>query len=229
MATKESLMRGETIARFIDHTLLKATASPKEISHLCSEAQEFGFFSVCLPSCYVAMARDALKGSSVKICTVAGFPLGNSSTEAKVTETKTAIAQGAQEVDMVLNIGQLKAGLTQSVKTDIEKVVQAAGDAKVKVILETCYLDNNEVMKACELSAHAGAAFVKTSTGFGTAGAKTEHVQLMRQVVGDKMGVKASGGIRDIETLMQMLEAGANRIGCSSGVEIIKGLKGNGY
>lgn len=229
MATKESLMRGETAAQMIDHTLLKATASPKEISRLCAEAREFGFFSVCIPSCYVPVAKEALKDSSVKVCTVVGFPLGNSSTETKVTETKTAIAQGADEIDMVLNVGHLKAGLTQSVKTDIEKVVEAAGDVTVKVILETCYLDNNEIMKACELSANAGAGFVKTSTGFGTAGAKVEHVQLMRQVVGDKVGVKASGGIRDMETLVKMVEAGANRIGCSSGVEIVKGLEGSGY
>lgn len=229
MATKENLMHSETAAAIIDHTLLAATASPREVSRLCSEAKEFGFFSVCIPSCYVSQARESLMDSSVKVCTVVGFPLGHSSTETKVTETQTAIVQGADEIDMVLNVGHLRAGLTQSVKTDIENVVEAAGNATVKVILETCYLNTNEIMKACELSANAGAGFVKTSTGFGTAGAKVEHVQLMRQVVGDKMGVKASGGIRDLSTLMKMVEAGANRIGCSSGVDIVKGLKGDGY
>lgn len=229
MATKESLMQSGAIAQLIDHTLLKATASPREISNLCNEAREFGFFSVCIPSCYVSAAKQAVVDSNVKVCTVVGFPLGNCSTESKVAETSHAVSQGADEIDMVLNVGQLKAGLTQSVKTDIERVVQAAQNRLVKVILETCYLDNNEIMKACELAANAGAAFVKTSTGFGTGGATAEDVRLMRQTVGDKVGVKASGGIRNMEALIQMVEAGANRIGCSSGVEIIKGLQGSGY
>ncbi len=226
MVNKVSLTRsGPELAKMIDHTLLKAEAGPEEITRLCEEAKEWGFFSVCVNPCYVTLAQELLLISDVKVCTVVGFPLGTNETQVKAFEAQCAVEQGAHEVDMVINIGALKAGNTNLVQADIGAVVSAAKGATVKVILETCLLSPDEIELACKLSLEAGAHFVKTSTGMNQRGALVEEVQLMRKTVGSKFGVKASGGIRDLNSLLAMVEAGANRIGSSSGIEILKALE----
>lgn len=212
------------IARMIDHTLLKPEATAAQIEKLCNEAKEYGFASVCVNPWHVPLASKLLEGSPVKVCTVIGFPLGANTSTIKAIEAREAVGNGASEVDMVINIGALKAGDLSTVKKDIEAVVGAVEEGViVKVIIETCLLTNEEKEQACRLAKEAGADFVKTSTGFSTGGATVEDVALMRRVVGESMGVKASGGVRDYETAVKMIEAGATRIGTSSGVTIVKG------
>ncbi len=214
----------KSIARLIDHTLLKPDATEQDIIKLCQEARQFSFASVCINPSYVPLAAKQLEGSPVKVCTVIGFPLGATTPTTKAIETRDAIANGANEIDMVINVGALKSANDDLVRRDIEAVVGAAkGQALVKVILETALLSKEEIVKACLLAKMAGADFVKTSTGFGPGGAKVEDVALMRQTVGSEMGVKASGGIRDLETAQAMVEAGATRIGASASVAIAKG------
>ncbi|SNX55251.1 deoxyribose-phosphate aldolase [Thermoanaerobacterium sp. RBIITD] len=214
------------IAKMIDHTLLKPDAKDVDIKKLCEEAKEYNFASVCINPCYVKYANDILENSSVKVCTVIGFPLGANTIKSKVFEAKDAILNGAQEIDMVLNVGKLKSGDYDYIKNEIETVTHEAKSMKniiVKVILETCYLNDDEKIKACEITVKAGADFVKTSTGFGSGGATIHDVQLMRKAVGDDFGVKASGGVRTAEVAREMIKAGANRIGTSSGIQIVKG------
>lgn len=213
------------IASYIDHTLLKPESTESQVVQLCKEAAEFKFASVCVNPTWVETAAAELTGSGVKVCTVIGFPLGASTPETKAFETADAISKGAGEIDMVLNVGALKSGNIDHVKKDIEAVVNAAkGKAIVKVILETCLLTDEEKITASQLSKEAGADFVKTSTGFSTGGATIEDVKLMRQTVGADLGVKASGGVRSLEDVEAMIEAGATRIGASSGVKIMQGL-----
>lgn len=210
------------LANYMDHTLLKPEATKEQIEKLCKEAKEYGFYSVCVNPIWVKEAAQQLKNSNVKVCTVIGFPLGATTPGVKAFETKNAIDNGASEVDMVIAIGKLKAGEYTAVREDIGAVVNAAkGKALVKVIIETCLLTEAEKVKACQLVVQAGADYVKTSTGFSTAGAKAEDVRLMRKTVGEDIGVKASGGIRDKETALKMIEAGASRIGASSSVAIV--------
>lgn len=212
-------------AQYIDHTLLKADASEEAIIELCKEAKTYSFASVCVNPTWVKEAAAQLSGTEVKVCTVIGFPLGASTSETKAFETKNAIQNGATEIDMVINIGALRDGKHEFVQQDIQAVVNAAADdAIVKVIIETSLLTNEEKRTACELAVVAGADFVKTSTGFSTGGATVEDVKLMRAVVGPEIGVKASGGVRNFEDMQQMIEAGATRIGASSGVQIMQGL-----
>ncbi|RRJ62485.1 deoxyribose-phosphate aldolase [Paenibacillus oralis] len=208
----------------IDHTLLKADASKAEITKLTEEAKKYSFASVCVNPVWVAYAAEQLSGTGVKVCTVIGFPLGASTSAVKAFETKDAIANGATEVDMVIHIGALKDGNNELVEKDIRAVVEAAaGKALVKVIIETSLLTDEEKIRACELAVKAGADFVKTSTGFSTGGATPEDVALMRRTVGERTGVKASGGVRSREDMLRMIEAGATRIGASSGVKIMEG------
>ncbi|NLW40661.1 MAG: deoxyribose-phosphate aldolase [Tissierellia bacterium] len=216
----------DNIASVIDHTLLKPETTEEMIIKLCKEAEEYGFYSVCVNPNYVSLASEILGDSDVKIATVVGFPLGANTKEVKAYETRKAIEDGAHEIDMVINIGALKSKDFSKVKEDIEAVVDAAGkEAIVKVIIETCLLTDEEKVKACELAMEAGAHFVKTSTGFSTGGATVEDVKLMKSVVGDKMEIKASGGIRDYQKAMAMIEAGASRIGASASVHIVEGEK----
>ena len=213
------------IARMIDHTLLKPDAVTSEIEALCKEAREYGFASVCINPCWVKLCTELLKDSEVKVCTVIGFPLGAASPETKAFETRQAIADGADEVDMVINIGALKDRDTGTVEHDIRAVTDAAvGKALVKVIIETSLLTDEEKRLACELAVKAGADFVKTSTGFSGGGATVRDIKLMREIVGPDIGVKASGGVRDKESALAMIEAGATRIGASAGVSIVNGL-----
>lgn len=213
--------------KYIDHTLLKADATQESIKELCRQAKEYDFMSVCINSSNIELAKEELKGTDVKICTVIGFPLGATTTESKVFETTDAIEKGADEVDMVLNIGALKSKNFDIVLRDISEVANAAHNKGkiLKVILETCLLEKDEIIKACQLSKEAGADFVKTSTGFSTGGAKEEDVALMRKTVGDLMGVKASGGIRTLEKARLMIENGATRLGVSAGVQIMEELE----
>jgi len=215
------------IAKYIDHTNLKAYTSKEDIIKLCEEAKKYNFYAVCVNPYRVKLAKKQLQGTNIKVATVIGFPLGATPTEVKVFEAKKALEDGADEVDMVLNIGALKDKDYKYVRNDIAEVVRIAHEkgAIVKVIIETCYLSDNEKEIACKLAMEAGADFVKTSTGFGTGGATIEDVKLMRKVVGDKLGVKAAGGIRTYEEALAMINAGANRIGTSSGVKIIEGAK----
>ncbi|WP_416197813.1 MAG: deoxyribose-phosphate aldolase [Sporanaerobacter sp.] len=216
----------KNIASMIDHTLLKPDATAEMIVDLCREAKEYNFFSVCVNPYYVKLAKDELKESSVKVATVIGFPLGSTPKEVKAFEALEAIKNGADELDMVINIGALKSKDYDTVKEDIKAVVDAAkGKALVKVIIETCLLNDEEKVKACEISEEAGADFVKTSTGFSTGGATVEDVKLMRKTVGDRLGVKASGGIRDYDTVKKMIEAGASRIGASASVKIVQSIE----
>ncbi|TZE81255.1 deoxyribose-phosphate aldolase [Calorimonas adulescens] len=212
----------------IDHTLLKPEASEADIKKLCDEAIGYRFHSVCVNPSYVGLARQCLENSGVKVCTVIGFPLGATTTRAKVSEAIDAVENGATELDMVLNIGMLKSKNYDRVLNDIKSVVGESKKLKegilVKVILETCLLAKDEKVKACELALEAGADFVKTSTGFSTGGATVEDIKLMRNTVGPNVGVKASGGIRDLKTAIEMIEAGATRIGASSSVKIINEL-----
>jgi deoxyribose-phosphate aldolase len=212
------------IARLIDHTLLRPEATEADIRKLCAEARQYGFASVCVNSYWVRLVASELAGSEVKVCAVVGFPLGAGATAAKVAETEEAVREGAQEIDMVLNIGELRGGNFAVVQDDIQAVVTAAhrGGALVKVILETALLDDHQKKAACALAKAAGAEFVKTSTGFSAQGATVRDVALMREAVGPEMGVKASGGIRTLEDFKSMVAAGATRIGTCSGVKIVE-------
>jgi deoxyribose-phosphate aldolase len=216
------------INRYIDHTLLKPEATRDQVKKLCEEAVTYDFFSVCLNPFYVPYAAQLLKGTNVQVCTVIGFPLGANETETKVFETKKAIADGATEIDMVLNIGALKNREFDIVEEDIKAVVSAAGKKTVKVIFETCLLSDEEKIKACELSARAGARFVKTSTGFSTGGATIADVKLMKANIPANMEVKASGGVRNLAAAKDFIESGATRLGTSSGVGIMNGLESEG-
>jgi len=213
------------VARMIDHTLLKPDTTPDEIKKLCDEARTYEFASVCINPCYVTMCRDLLKGTRVKVCTVIGFPLGSNTTEIKRAEAEQALKNGAQEIDMVINIGMLKQGNNQYVFDDINQVVLAAKkyNALCKVIIETALLTDEEKIKACLISKEAKADFVKTSTGFSKGGATAGDIALMKYVVGSTVGVKASGGIRTAEDAKLMIESGADRIGASASVKIVKG------
>ena len=208
--------------KYIDHTILKATASSTDVQKLCEEAIEHEFYSVCVNGCYVADAKHLLQGTDVKVAAVVGFPLGAMTTAAKVFEAKEAVENGAGEIDMVINIAKLKDGKFEFVENEIRQIKEAIGDNVLKVIIETCYLTDEEKVKACELSLAAKADFVKTSTGFGTGGATYEDVKLMKSVVGDDAKVKASGGVRDKETAQKYVDLGAERLGTSSGIEIVK-------
>ena len=217
------------MAKMIDHTLLKTTSTVEDIKRLCEEAKEYEFASVCINPIFVPMAAKLLSNTSVKVATVIGFPLGANTSETKAFETRNAIKNGAQEIDMVINMGAFKSNAFDLVKADIKAVVDATktagvtSDIIVKVIIETCYLTQEEIVTTCNIAKNAGADFVKTSTGYGIDGAKIEDVSLMRKTVGREIGVKASGGIRDYRQALAMLDAGANRIGTSSGVAIITG------
>ena len=217
------------MAKMIDHTFLKATGTVEDIKTLCNEAKEYEFASVCVHPVFVPLSAKLLSDTSVKVTTVIGFPLGANTSETKAFETRNAIKNGAQEIDMVMNISAFKSEAYDLVKSDIKAVVDATkstgvtSDIIVKVIIETCYLDDDEIVKACEIAKDAGADFVKTSTGFGTEGALVEDVSLMRKTVGRDIGVKASGGIKNFDQALDMLDAGANRIGASSGVAIVTG------
>lgn len=220
----EAFLQLGIAARWIDHTLLRPDARSADIEKLCREAVEHGFYSVCVQSGYVAKAKECLQDSNVKIAAVCGFPHGVQVTEAKVAEAARSADAGAEEIDMVLNIGALLDGEYDAVEQDIAAVVQAvAGRAAVKVIFETGYLNETQIEEACRRSVAAGAAFVKTSTGFGPGGATVAQIKLMRETVGDACGVKASGGVRDFEAMLAMVAAGANRIGTSSGIAIVSG------
>ena len=210
--------------QYIDHTLLKPDASPRAVIKLCQEAINYEFYAVCVSGCYANLAAEQIRQSKVKLAVTIGFPLGSSTSEAKVQEARIAVEQGADEIDMVLNIGFLKAGLTEEVEEEIRSIKSVIGGKILKVILETCYLSNSEITTACRIAEKAGADFVKTSTGFGTAGATLEHIKLMKQSIGDHMKIKASGGIRDKETAVEYINAGADRIGTSSGIQIVSGL-----
>lgn len=214
------------IAAMIDHTILKADTTKEEVVKICKEAREYKFKSVCVNSYYTKLVAEELKDSGVLVCTVVGFPLGAMETKSKAFETARAIEIGANEIDMVINVGALKDKDYDFVLNDIKEVVETAkGKAIVKVILETCLLTEEEKIKACQLSQEAGADFVKTSTGFSTGGATVEDIKLMRKTVGPNMGVKASGGVRTKEDALGVIEAGANRIGASSSIAIVNGLK----
>ena len=207
--------------KLIDHTLLKQDATPEQIIALCEEAKQFDFMSVCVNPAYVPLAAKCLEGSDVKVCTVIGFPLGMNLTRTKVEEAELAIKEGADEIDMVINVGMLKAGHDQYVEEEIRELKAVAGQKVLKVIIETCLLTDEEKVRACIASKNAGADFVKTSTGFSTGGATVHDVALMRKTVGPDMGVKASGGVRTHEDLVAMVEAGATRIGTSNGTKIL--------
>ena len=208
--------------KLFDHTILKADATKEDVKKVCEEAMAYSFCSVCVNSYYVPYVAELLHGSDVKICTVVGFPLGAMSTRAKALEAKIAVMDGADEVDMVINIGALKDKDYDVVLEDIKAVKEACGNALLKVIIETCLLTDEEKIKACELSKEANADFVKTSTGFSTAGAKVEDIRLMRDTVGNDMGVKASGGIHDKEFANALVEAGASRLGTSATIKIVE-------
>ncbi len=215
--------QSSSIAGMIDHTLLKANATQEEIGKLCEEARKYRFASVCVNPGYVALASRLLRGSNVMVCTVIGFPLGSTTPTVKAIEARDAIANGADEIDMVINIGALKSGNDQLVLDDIRAVREATRGKCLKVILETSYLTNDEKVRACKMSKQAQADFVKTSTGFGSGGATPEDVALMRQTVGPEMGVKASGGIKNAEVAAAMVKAGANRLGTSASIAIVSG------
>nr|CDQ35453.1 Deoxyribose-phosphate aldolase 1 [Virgibacillus halodenitrificans] len=220
-------MMNNELAKYIDHTQLKPDTTKDSIEKLVAEAKEYEFASVCVNPSWVPFCYEKLKDTNVKVCTVIGFPLGATSTQSKVFETEQAIKDGATEVDMVINIGLLKSGEDDPVKQDIATVVKAAENkALTKVIIETSLLTEDEKIRACKLAKEAGADFVKTSTGFSTGGATVEDIKLMRKTVGSDLGVKASGGVRDLETTKAMIDAGATRIGASAGVDIIHGGSG---
>ena len=210
-------------SKLFDHTILKQDATKESVEKICKEALQYDFASVCVNQYRTKMVADMLKGSDVKVCTVVGFPLGAVSTEVKVYETKAAIADGATEIDMVINVGAMKDGDYDYVENDIRRVKEACGDITLKVIIETCLLTDEEKEKACQLSMKANADFVKTSTGFSTGGATKEDVALMRKTVGNLCQVKASGGIRDTNTAKEMVDAGADRLGTSATINIITG------
>jgi deoxyribose-phosphate aldolase len=223
-----SFYNSKSFAKYIDHTALKAVTTVNDIKILCEEADKYKFASVCVNPYYVNLAKKLLVNSSVKVCTVIGFPLGANLTEIKACEAKKAVEDGADEVDMVLNISAIKSGEYDYVKEDVNGVVNSVSKSTcVKVIIETCYLTKDEIKIACELSKSAGANFVKTSTGFGTSGADSFDVKLMKDTVGDSVEVKASGGIKDYYTAETMIENGATRLGTSSGLDILSGKKVN--
>lgn len=209
------------LSKTIDHTILKANATTADVLRLCEEAKTYHFASVCVNACHAKTVATALAGSDVKTCCVVGFPLGAMTPAAKAFETREAVENGAQEIDTVINIGALKDGNDAFVEADIRAVVEAAAPAIVKVIIETCYLTEEEKKRACALALNAGAAFVKTSTGFGSGGATVEDVKLMKAYVGDRALIKAAGGIRSKADALQMIEAGADRIGASAGIAIV--------
>ncbi len=217
----------KSLNNYIDHTLLKPTATKKDIIKLCEEAKTYQFFSVCVNSCYASLAKDQLKNSNVKVCCVIGFPLGAMSTKAKAYEAKTALNDGADEIDMVMNIGYLKNKDFESVWKDVEAVKNVMPNNTLKVILETCYLDESEIINASELAIQGGADFIKTSTGFGTRGASFEDIKLMKSVAKNTSKIKASGGIKDSKTALDYINLGAERLGTSSGIAIIKGETSN--
>lgn len=217
------------LAKTIDHTLLRADATEADIVTLCDEARSHGFYSVCVNSSWINVAAQELEGSGILVVAVCGFPLGAMGSEAKAFEAAEAVSAGAGEVDMVISIGRLKGGDQNGVRADVGAVIAAVAGLPVKVILETCLLTRAEKILACEISAEAGAAFVKTSTGFSTGGATIEDVQLMAESVGGKCQVKASGGIRDSATALSMLRAGATRLGTSNGIAILSGQTADGY
>jgi deoxyribose-phosphate aldolase len=221
METKDS----KSIASLIDHTILKADASRKQVNEFCRQAAEYGFASVCVNPCHVSLVKKELQGTDVKVCTVIGFPLGADSIEVKAFAARTAVNEGADEIDMVINIGAAIDGDFDYVEDEIRKVVEASGRSIVKVIIETCYLNDEQKVKACRAAVNAGAKFVKTSTGFGTAGATVNDVRLMKETVGIGVGVKASGGIRSYKEALDMVDAGADRIGTSSGAKIMGEMK----
>ncbi|MDO5041575.1 MAG: deoxyribose-phosphate aldolase [Peptoniphilus sp.] len=208
--------------KMIDHTLLKPDAKEEDIKKLCEEALKYDFKSVCVNPCWVALASELLDKSDVKVCTVIGFPLGASHSKVKEFEVKNALEKGAEEIDMVINIGFLKSKKYDLVENEIKNIVEVSEGRTVKVILETCLLDREEIAKACEICTRAGAHFVKTSTGFSKEGAKAEDIKLMKENISEKMQIKASGGIRDLKKALEMINAGATRIGASSGVAIIE-------
>jgi len=207
---------------YIDHTLLKASATVDDIKHLCTEAKKYGFYAVCVSSYFVALAHSELIQTDIKVAAVVGFPLGSMTTRIKVLEAQQCIDQGAAEIDMVLNIGLLKSGYHKIVEDEIRAVKKAIGSHNLKVIFENCYLTTAEKKIACKLSLNAGADFIKTSTGFGSGGATIEDVQLMKNEIGNHLQIKASGGIRDRKTALQYLDLGVSRIGTSSGIAIVK-------
>ena len=211
--------------KYIDHTLLKADATKEQITKLCNEAKQYDFASVCVNTCYVPLCKELLKDSDVKVCTVVGFPLGAMDSKSKAYEAKTAVLNGAEEVDMVINIGALKDKDYKYVTNDIKEIVEASKPAIVKVIIETCLLTDEEKIEACKCALEAKAAFVKTSTGFSTNGATLEDVKLMKETVRDNCKVKAAGGIRTYEDAIKMIEAGADRLGCSAGIKIMEEAK----
>lgn len=219
-------MNKQELARYFDHTLLKPFATQGDIQGLCREALDYQFYSVCVNPCHVALVSRTLTGSGVKTCSVVGFPLGCSTSQVKAVEAGRAVEDGADEIDMVLAVGALKQGLHDQVENDIRAVVAAAGQALVKVIIEACYLSDSEKRAACSIAERAGADFVKTSTGFGSGGALVEDIRLMKSVVGDRLQIKASGGISTLEQALAMIEAGADRLGASAGVTIIGELDG---
>ncbi len=214
--------------KYIDHTILKPETTQEQVEKILFEAKEYDFASVCVNPTWVSLAAESLKDSDVKVCTVIGFPLGANTSAVKAFETEDAIANGADEIDMVINVGALKAGNDALVLDDIKAVVDASGDKLVKVIIEACLLTDDEKVRACQLSKEAGAYYVKTSTGFSTGGATVADVTLMRKTVGPDMGVKASGGARSYEDAIAFIEAGASRIGASSGVAIMNGAQADG-
>ena len=213
----------ENMALYIDHTILKADATRSAVEKICAEAIEYGFASVCVNTAWTAFCVEQLKDSAVKVCTVVGFPLGAMKSEAKAAETAFAVEDGADEIDMVINVGMLKDRDLESLENDIQVVRDFCKGKVLKVIIETCLLTDEEKVIACKLAKKAGADFVKTSTGFSTGGATVEDIALMRKTVGPDMGVKASGGVRSYETAVAMIEAGATRLGTSSGVAIMQG------
>ncbi|MCK4694611.1 MAG: deoxyribose-phosphate aldolase [Candidatus Cloacimonetes bacterium] len=215
----------EKLAKMIDHTELKSSSGQKKILNLCNEAKMFGFISVCINPYYVKFAYEQLQGSDVLVCSVVGFPLGMNTSKQKAIEAENAVKEGAKEIDMVINVGAMRDKRYNLVLDDIKQVVKASAPAHVKVIFETCYLKDDEIIKACELSVEAGAHFVKTSTGFGAFGAFPYHVKLMRETVGPEIGVKAAGGISNFKDAWRMITAGANRLGTSAGVMILEGAK----
>ena len=209
--------------QYIDHTLLKATATDQDIIKLCNEAKEHQFYAICINGCFVPLAKEELKGSEVKIATVIGFPLGASTPESKVREATISVDNGADEIDMVMNIGFLKSQWPKAVTKEIEEIKKAIGSKVLKVIIETCYLTDDEIKTACQLAEKGGADYVKTSTGFGTGGATEHAVKLMIDEVGDSLKIKASGGIKNAETAKKYIKMGVSRIGTSSGIEIVSG------
>lgn len=206
---------------YIDHTVLKATTLTEDIKKLCAEAKEYNFYAVCINGSYVSLAKEELTGTDVKVCAVIGFPLGAMSKDAKVFEAKKCIEDGASEIDMVINVGFMKSCMYAEVEQEIAEIKKAIGSNVLKVIIENCYLTDEEKKLACEMCLRAGADFVKTSTGFGTGGATLEDLKLMKSVVGDKIKIKAAGGVKDLETAAKFIEAGANRLGTSSGVQLM--------